>query len=78
MSVLTIEAPNLLILILIGFLLKVLFDFKLMGGFNYPLLIKLLYMIMIVLALVIILHQEDMKKTLNKQRLRNILKRKFK
>ena len=75
MSVLTIEAPNLLILILIGFLLKVLFDFKLMGGFNYPLLIKLLYMIMIVLALVIILHQEDMKKTLKQTKIEEYFKK---
>ena len=37
----TMESPNFLMLILFGFLLKVLFDFKVMGGFNYPLLIKL-------------------------------------
>ena len=34
------ESPNLLILILFGFLLKVLFDFKLMGGLNYSFINK--------------------------------------
>ena len=46
----TMESLNFLMLILFGLLLKVLFDFKMMGGFNYPLLIKLLNMIMIILA----------------------------
>ena len=77
MSVQTIETPNLLILILIGFLLKVLFDFKLMGGFNYPLLIKILYMIMIVLALVIILLPEDMRKTLKQTKIEEYFKKKI-
>ena len=30
----TMESPNFLMIILFGFLLKVLFDFKVMGGFN--------------------------------------------
>ena len=37
----TNEYQNFLILILMVFLLKLLFDFKSMGGFNYPLLVKL-------------------------------------
>ena len=32
----TNDSPNFLILILMVLLLKVLFDFKSMGGFNYP------------------------------------------
>ena len=69
------ETPNLLILILFGFLLKVLFDFKLMGGFNYPLLINLLYMIMIVLAIVILLHPEDMKKVMKQAKIEDYFKK---
>ena len=58
----TIGSPNFLILILMGFFLKALFDFKSLGGFIYPLLIKLLYMIMIVAALIMIMHSDGMKK----------------
>ena len=71
----TSEFPNLLILILFGFLLKVLLDFKLMGGFNYPLLIKLLYMIMIILALVVVLHPEDMKKAVKQAKIEDYFKK---
>ena len=71
----TSEFPNLLILILFGFLLKVLLDFKLMGGFNYPLLIKVLYMIMIILALVVVLHPEDMKKAVKQAKIEDYFKK---
>ena len=66
----TNESSNFLSLILMVLLLKVLFDFKLMGGFNYPLLVKLLYMIIIISAVVVILHPEEMKKAVktNKNR----------
>ena len=47
MSPQTTDSPNFFILILFAFLLKALFDFKSLGGFNYPLLIKLLYLIML-------------------------------
>ena len=72
------ESPNLLILILFGFFLKVLFDFKLMGGFNYPLLIKLLYMlymIMIVLTIVILFHPEDLKKAVKQAKIEDYFKK---
>ena len=71
----TTESPNLLILILFGFLLKVLLDFKLMGGFNYPLLIKLFYMIMIILALIILLHPEDMKRAVKQAKIEDYFKK---
>ena len=71
----TTESPNLLILILFSFLLKVLLDFKLMGGFNYPLLIKLLYMIMIILALIILLHPEDMKRAVKQAKIEDYFKK---
>ena len=50
-------------LILFGLLLKVIFDFKVMGGFNYPLLIKILNMII------------TLKNNLNKLKLNNIVKK---
>ena len=74
----TMDSPNFLILILFGFLLKVLFDFKTMGGFNYPLLVKLLYMIMVILALVILLHPEDIKKTVKQTKIEDYFKKQFK
>ena len=46
----TNESSSFLILILMALLLKVLFDIKSMGGFNYHLLVKLLYMIIIISA----------------------------
>ena len=72
------ETPNFLILILICFFLKFLFDFKSLGGFNYPLLIKLLYMIMIILALMVIIHPEEMKKALKQTKIEDYFKKKFK
>ena len=74
----TIETPNFLILILIGFLLEVLFDFKSMGGFGYSLLIKLIYMIMIVLALIIVLHPEEVKRAVKQTKIEDYFKKQFK
>ena len=71
----TMESPSFLMLILFGFLLKVLFDFKVMGGFNYPLLIKLLYMIMIILALIRVLHPEDLKKAVKQTKIEDYFKK---
>ena len=71
----TTESPNLLILILFGFLLKILLDFKLMGGFNYPLLINLLYMIIIILALIILFHSEDMKRAVKQAKIEDYFKK---
>jgi len=71
----TMESPNFLMLILFGLLLKVLFDFKMMGGFNYPLLIKLLYMIMIILSLIIVLHPEDIKKAVKQAKIDDYFKK---
>ena len=72
----TNESQNFLILILMIFLLKLLFDFKSMGGFNYPLLVKLLYMIILISALIIIFHPEEMKKVLKKTKLHDYFQKK--
>ena len=69
---------NFLILILMVFLLKLLFDFKSMGGFNYPLLVKLLYMIILISALIIILHPEEMKKAVKQTKLDDYFQKKIK
>ena len=74
----TQESPNFLILILFSFLLKFLFDFKSLGGFNYPLLIKLLYMIMIIFTLMVIMHPEEMKKALKQTKIEDYFKKTFK
>ena len=62
-------------LILMALLLKVLFDIKSMGGFNYPLLVKLLYMIIIISAIVIILHPEEMKKAVRQIKIEDYFKK---
>ena len=74
MSCQTTDSPNFFILILFAFLLKALFDFKSLGGFNYPLLIKLLYMIMLVLAIMILLHPDDFKKALKQTKIEDYFK----
>ena len=63
------EYSNLYILILFALLGKVLFDFKMMGGFNYPLLIKIIYMIAIVFELVILFHSGDVKNALKQTKI---------
>ena len=78
MSPQTTDYPNFFILILFAFLLKALFDFKSLGGFNYPLLIKLLYMIMIILAIVVLLHPEDLRITIKQTKIEDYLKKQFK
>ena len=78
MSAQKTDSPNFFILILFAFLLKALFDFKSLGGFNYPLLIKLLYMIMLILAILVLLHPEDLKKTLKQTKIEDYLKMQFK
>ena len=50
-------------------LLKVFFDFKSMDGFNYPLLVRLLYMIVIISAVIVFLHPEEMKKAVRQNKI---------
>ena len=71
----TNDSPNFLILILMVLLLKVLFDFKSMGGFNYPLLVKLLYMIVIISVMIAILHQEEIKKAVKQTKIEDYFKK---
>ena len=63
------ESSNFYILILFALLGKVLFDFKMMGGFNYPLLIKIIYMIAIVFMLVILFHSGDVKNAIKQTKI---------
>lgn len=72
------ESPNLLILALIVILLKMLLDFKVMGGFNYPLLVKLLYMIIIGFVLMVLLHPEEMKRAVKQSKIEDYFKKQFK
>ena len=72
------ESPNFLILILMVFLLKLLFDFKSMGGFNYTLLVKLSYMILLISAMIIILPPEEMKKAVKQTKLDDYFQKKIK
>ena len=67
------ESTNFLILILFALLGKVLFDFKMMGGFNYPLLIKIIYMIAIVFVLMILFHSGDVKNAIKQTKIEDYL-----
>ncbi len=60
----TADSSNFFPLILIVYLLIILFDFITLGGFNYPLLVKLIYMIMLIFGVIALLHPEEMKRTL--------------
>ena len=71
----TNDSSNFLILILIVLFLKVLFDFKSMGGFNYPLLVKLLYMIVIISVMIAILHPEEIKKAVKQTKIEDYFKK---
>ena len=71
----TNESQYFLILILMVFLLKLLFDFKSMGGFNYPLLVKLLYMIVIISVMIAILHPEEIKKAVKQTKIEDYFKK---
>ena len=71
----TNDSPNFLILILMVLLLKVLFDFKSMGGFNYPLLVKLLYMIVIISVMIAILHPGEIKKAVKQTKIEDYFKK---
>ena len=71
----TNDSPNFLILILMVLFLKVLFDFKSMGGFNYPLLVKLLYMIVIISVMIAILHPEEIKKAVKQTKIEDYFKK---
>ena len=72
----TNDSSNFLILILMVLFLKVLFDFKSMGGFNYPLLVKLLYMIVIISVMIAILHPEEIKKAVKQTKIEDYFKKK--
>ena len=63
------ESSNFYILILFVLLGKVLFDFKMMVCFNYPLLIKIIYMIAIVFLLVILFHSGDVKNAIKQTKI---------
>ena len=67
-----------MIIFLFALLEKILYDFKILGGFNYPLLAKLLYLILIAFALIILLHPEDMKKMVKQAKIDEYFKRQFK
>ena len=72
------ESQNFLILILMILLLKLLFDFKSTGKFNYPSLVKLLYMIVLISDIIIILHPEEMKKAVKQTKLDDYFQKKIK
>ena len=71
----TNDSSNFLILILMVLFLKVLFDFKSIGGFNYPLLVKLLYMIVIISVMIAILHPEEIKKAVKQTKSEDYFKK---
>ena len=69
------ESPNFYILILFVVLGKVFYDFKSMGGFNYPLLVKIIYMIMIIFLLIQLFHGGEVKTALKQTKLEDYFNR---
>ena len=63
------ESSNILIIALFALLIKCLYDFKVMGGFNYPLLMKMIYMIFIIFFLVLNFHSVEVKNVIRQTRI---------
>ena len=55
------KSPNFEEIILFAQLGKIFYDFKALGGFNYHLLIKIIYMILIIFCLVLLFHSREVK-----------------
>ena len=63
------ESSSIMVIILFALLGKILYDFKIMGGFNYPLLIKIIYLISIIFSIIILFHSGEIKDVVKQTKL---------
>ena len=76
------EIRDLMITFLIVYLCKLIYDFKILGGFNYPLLIKLMNILIVIFVLVMIFHfvdvQNAFKQTIKQTKMEDYFKKTIK
>ena len=58
------EIRELMITFLMAYLCKLFYDFKILGGFNYPLLIKIINILIVIFILVMIFHFSEVQTAL--------------
>ena len=61
------------VIILFALFGKAFYDFKSLGGLNYPLLAKIIYMILIIASLVILFHSGEAKEAIKQTRIEDYL-----
>lgn len=72
------ESSSIVIIILFALLGKVLYDFKILGGFNYPLLLKIIHLICIIFAIIVFFHSGELKDVVKQTKLDEYFRKTFK
>ena len=72
------ESSSIVIIILFALLGKVLYDFKILGGFNYPLLLKIIHLICIIFAIIVFFHSGELKDVVKQTKLDDHFRKTFK
>ena len=72
------ESSSIVIIILFALLGKVLYDFKILGGFNYPLLLKIIHLICIFFAIIVFFHSGELKDVVKQTKLDDYFRKTFK
>ena len=63
------ESSSIMVIILFELLGKILYDFKILGGFNYPLLLKIIHLICIIFAIIVFFHSGEIKDAVKQTKL---------
>ena len=71
------ESSSIVIIILFALLGKVLYDFKILGGFNYPLLLKIIHLICIIFAIIVFFHSGELKDVVKQTKLDDYFRKTF-
>ena len=72
------ESSSIVIIILFAILGKVLDDFKILGGFNYPLLLKIIHLICIIFAIIVFFHSGELKDVVKQTKFDDYFRKTFK
>ena len=72
------ESSSIVIIILFALLGKVLYDFKILGGFNYPLLLRIIHLICIIFAIIVFFHSGELKDVVKQTKLDDYFRKTFK
>jgi len=72
------ESSSVIVVILFALLGKILYDFKILGGFNYPLLLKIMHIIFIIFAIIVFFHSGEIKEAVRQTKLDEYFRKTFK